>query len=180
MQVKTPLIIASLALLAAACGSSDPPASGDGSHSSPADAAFKYARCIREHGVPDFPDPQVSSSPGQTSIRQMVPGSVVASPQFKSAQRACRGIMPGPGNLARSDQLAHKAEFLAFARCVRAHGVSGFPDPNSQGQITREMLSAAGVDVRSQVVQRAALACVSVTHGAITPADIRAAVNGPH
>lgn len=180
MQTKTPLIIASLAVLAAGCGSANPRASAGHSPSSPVGAAYKYARCMREHGVPDFPDPRVSSSPGHTSIAMMAPAPAVASPRFKSAQRACRGIMPGPGNLARSDQLARKPEFLAFARCVRARGVSGFPDPNSQGQITREMLSAAGIDVHSPVVIRAALECVGVTHGTITPADIRAAVNGPH
>ena len=180
MQTKTLLIVASLAAVAAGCGSSNPPAGAGRSPSSPVDAAYKYARCMRGHGVPDFPDPRVSSSPGHTSIAMMAPASAVASPQFKSAQRACRGILPGPGSFARSDQLAHKAQFLAFARCIRAHGVSGFPDPNSQGQITREMLSAAGIDVHSQVVQRAAFSCVGVTHGAITAADIRAAVSGPH
>jgi hypothetical protein len=88
--------------------------------------------------------------------------------------------MPGPGSSGGSDQLANKPAFLAFAHCMRAHGVSGFPDPTAQGQITRQMLSAAGVDLHSPVVQRAAFDCVGVTHGAITAADVRAAVSGPH
>jgi hypothetical protein len=180
MRIKTPLFIASVAALAAGCGSSNPPASAGRSSGSPADAAYKYARCIREHGVPGFPDPQVSSSPGETSVAQMLPKSVASSPRFKSAQRACRGIVPGPGSQGSSDQLAHKSEFLAFARCVRAHGVSGFPDPNSRGQITPQMLSSAGVDFHSQAFLPGAIKCVGVTHGAITPADIRAAASGPH
>ena len=180
MRLTTPLIIAGLAASAVGCGSANPPAGANRSPASPAEAAFSYARCMRGHGVPTFPNPRVSSSPGRTSIAVMAPASAVASPRFKSAQRACQGILPGPGSTGGSDQLAHKAAFLAFARCLRAHGVSGFPDPNAQGQITREMLSAAGIDVRSPVVQRAAFGCVGVTHGVITPADVRAAVTGPH
>jgi hypothetical protein len=135
---------------------------------------------MHTHGVPSFPDPKVSSSPGHTSIAMMAPASVVASPRFKSAERACQGIMPGPGSSGGSDQLAHKSAFLAFARCMRARGISSFPDPTAQGQITREMLSAAGIDFHSRVVQRAAFSCAGVTHGVITPADIRAVVSGPH
>ena len=180
MPIRTPLIIATLAGLAVGCGSSNPPAGRVGSSGSPVDAAYRYARCMRGHGVADFPDPKVSVSPGRTSIAVMAPASSVASPRFKSAQRACQGILPGPGNQARSDQLTRKPVFLAFAHCMRGHGISAFPDPTAQGQITPGMLSTAGIDLHSPVVQRAAFSCVGVTHGAITPAEIRAAVSGPH
>jgi hypothetical protein len=184
MRAKKTLVIAGLAATAATvagCGSANPTATTGGQPpGSPTAAAFKYAECIRNHGVAGFPDPQVSSSPGRVSIAIMAPASLAASRQFKSAQRACRGILPVPGNTGRSNQLASKPEFLAFARCLRVHGVSDFPDPNPQGQITQGMLRAAGIDLHSQVFLRAAMNCVGVTHGAITPADVRAAVSGPH
>jgi hypothetical protein len=33
---------------------------------------------------------------------------------------------------------------LAFAKCLRSHGVTNFPDPTSQGQLTLEMVNAVG------------------------------------
>jgi hypothetical protein len=110
----------------------------------------------------------------------MAPQSAVGSPHFKAAQRACQKILGPPGSLQRSDQLARKPALLAFARCMRSRGVSEFPDPNAQGQISRTMLSAAGVNFHSPQLVRAALACVRVTHGVITAAQVEAAVSGPH
>ena len=182
MNLSRPLIVATMALLGAGCGSGSPPSStNQTSSNNPGAAAFKYANCIREHGVTGFPDPRVHVNGNSVSVTQGLPPSATASPHFKSAQRACRGIAPDPGNASSSDrQPQHRQALLAFARCMRAHGVSDFPDPNAQGQITPTMLSAAGVDLRSHEFLRAALSCVSVTHGAITAGQIQAAVSGPH
>jgi hypothetical protein len=40
------------------------------------------------------------------------------------------------------------------------------------------MVTAAGIDLHQPAVLNAGLACTSVTHGLLTPADIRRAVNG--
>lgn len=181
MQISRPLIVATVALLAAGCGSAGPrPSTGQSSSSNPGAAAFRYADCMRTHGVSGFPDPHVSVNGNRVSVIQRLPASAAASPRFKSAQRACQGIIPGPGNAVRSDQPERRQAFLAFARCMRAHSVSDFPDPNPQGQITPEMLSASGIDLHSRLVLDAGLGCVGVTHGAITAADVRAAVSGDH
>jgi hypothetical protein len=134
---------------------------------------------MRTHGVTGFPDPRVRRNGNEIEVVQGLPASAVASPRFKSAERACRGIIPAPGNGSQSDQPGHKAALLAFARCMRAHGMSDFPDPNPQGQITRTMLSAAGLDLHSHPLLQAALGCVGVTHGAITAAQVQAAAAGP-
>jgi hypothetical protein len=170
-------------LLAAACGSSPSSSTTTNSASSgPGAAAFKYATCIRDHGVPDFPDPQVTTTPGGggVSVRQAVPAGAVGSPKFKAAQAACKGTVPAPGSGGSGGQGPSKQAFLAFARCLRGHGISGFPDPNAQGQLTLQMISASGVDLNAPSFLTAAKACVGVTHGAITMADIAEAVNGPH
>jgi hypothetical protein len=57
--------------------------------------ALSYAACVRSHGVPDFPDPKVSSNggieigPGPNS--NLNPDS----PQLKAAENACRHLLPG-------------------------------------------------------------------------------------
>jgi hypothetical protein len=175
------LAIISLALLAAACGSTPGPATSSGSASNnPATAAYRYAACIRAHGVPSFPDPHVTTTPGGGgSVAQAVPASAGLSPKFKSAQSACKGILPaavnGPGRHGPSKQV-----FLAFAQCLRSHGISNFPDPNAQGQLTLQAISAAGVDVKGPAFFDAAKACVGVTHGQIPLAAVERAINGPH
>src|SRR5664279_1019742 len=61
------------ALLLAACGSGSP-GTGTGSGTSaesltnPVATAYKFSACMRQHGVADFPDPRVTSSPGQQRI----------------------------------------------------------------------------------------------------------------
>jgi hypothetical protein len=180
MNVSRPLIVATVALIAAGCGSAGPTSStGQSSPNNPGAAAYRYADCMRTHGVTSFPDPHVHVNGNQVSVIQQLPPSAAASPRFKSAEHACGGIIPGPNNV-QSAEAGHKQAFLAFARCMRAHGVSDFPDPTAQGQITREMLSASGVDLQSPLVLDAGLNCVKVTHGLITAADIHEAVSGGH
>jgi hypothetical protein len=170
-----------LATLMAGCGSSAPPSTtARQSPSSPGAAAFKFAQCMRTHGVTNFPDPQVTSRGAATSIRQVAPASAVASPRFKSAQKACHGFEPAPGNATGGGRQPRAQVLLAFARCLRNHGFADFPDPDRSGQLSLQTISAAGVDYRSREFLTAAKNCLGVTHGAITPAQIEAAVNGPH
>ncbi len=172
-------LVALVVTVATGCGSSGPTGVSSQRATTPVAAAYDYARCMRGHGVTGFPDPHVSTSPGQVRISQAagpVPGS--QAPVFKAAEHACRGIIGaidagthhGPG----------AAVLLAFAKCLRSHGLASFPDPDRQGRITRQMIAAAGIQLRAPAFLSAARACLGVTHGAITPADVRAASSGPH
>jgi hypothetical protein len=172
--------MAAAVLLTAGCGGGTPSPSPAQTAKSPADQAFAYARCIRAHGVSDFPDPQVVTTPGSTGIRQAVPAGAGLSRKFPAAQKACRDIMPAPGNGSSHHSGPGKQTLLAFARCLRAHGVSDFPDPNVQGQLSFQMIGAAGVDVHAPGFLKAGRACVGVTHGAITMAQVAAAASGGH
>ena len=55
-------------------------------------SALTMARCMRAHGVPDFPDPKISSGPGgrigiETALN--VHGIGPSSPAFQAAQKLC-------------------------------------------------------------------------------------------
>jgi hypothetical protein len=104
----------------------------------------------------------------------------VASPQFKSAQKACRGIEAAPGNTNGGGHGPRIPVLLAFAHCLHSHGFADFPDPNRQGQLTVQMISAAGVDYRSPGFLTAGKDCLGATHGAITLAQLEDLVSGPH
>jgi hypothetical protein len=174
-----PLALVSIAsLLMSACGaSSDSPSTSASASNTPAATAFKYASCMRQHGVAGYPDPRVTTNPdGSVAMAIAGPASTSAAPAFRSAQKACSGIL-----LARSSTNGpsgpSKQEFLAFAHCLHTHGISDFPDPDTQGQITGQMINASGVDLKAPSFMTAADACVGVTHGAITRAGVARVVN---
>jgi hypothetical protein len=108
------------ALAVAACGSAAKP------HDPSASAGIKFSDCMRSHGVPNFPDPSHGGGGFQ------IPNGVnPSSPAFQSAQNACSKVLPGggPGGGAGSEHA--KLSMLKLARCMRAHGVSSFPDPTN-------------------------------------------------
>jgi hypothetical protein len=123
---------------------------------------------MRSHGLPNFPDP---TSPQQFKLYI---ASSEGSPAFQSAQTACQHVLPGGGPPSQSaaQRQAQTVAASAFARCLRGHGFANFPDPTSSGEITHEMLANAGIDPRQPAVLQAADACVSVTHGLLTKADV--------
>jgi hypothetical protein len=59
---------------------------------------LKFSACMRSHGLPDFPDPTVSSDGGlQLSLGDKRSSSLNPdSPVFQTAQKACQSLMPGP------------------------------------------------------------------------------------
>jgi hypothetical protein len=133
---------------------------------------------MRAHGVPSFPEPRVQTSAGSTEVAMVAPGSLAHTPAFRAATRACRSLMPaGPIGESPAQQRTLGVALLSFARCMRAHGIRTFPDPTPQGRITREMLAAANINLALPEVQRGAFDCVSATHGAITAAQVRQAIN---
>ncbi|MCU1495081.1 MAG: hypothetical protein JWO62_2845 [Acidimicrobiaceae bacterium] len=90
--------------------------------------ALKYARCMRGHGEPDFPDPQ---NPGGFSTGALARLDT-ASPKFVSAENICRRRLPNDGQPTPAELQQAIDEGLRFARCMRAHHVE-FPDPGISG-----------------------------------------------
>jgi hypothetical protein len=138
---------AALALLAAACGSS-PSSAGSGGSSNAGGSAkpstaggsanarlVVFSRCMRSHGVPNFPDPQAGASNAKFPSAQQLQ---VSSSQLSTAENACQRLLP----VGVDDQFS-PAEvplllrgMLPFSRCMRSHGVPNFPDPavDSEGR----------------------------------------------
>src|SRR5581483_10991839 len=99
-------------------------------------------------------------------------------PAFQSAEAACRHLLPdgGAGQSAAKSRV-RSAALLAFARCLRSHGFPNFPDPTSGGELTPEMVAEAGINLHQPAVLQAGDACVGVTHGILTRADVARAVS---
>ena len=92
-------------------------------------AAVKFAQCMRENGVENFPDPAADSG---TKIA-VGPGSGIDQEEFEAASKECEqyreDVRP---QLSEADQAEFKAEALEHSRCMREHGID-FPDPQFSG-----------------------------------------------
>lgn len=111
----------------------------------------RYASCVRSHGVVNFADPNSADSAGV--VRDVKQES--ASPAFQAAAKACaRYAYHGTPPPRVSPQEIEK--LLAVARCMRAHGISNFPDPNPT---TGDMAPPADISRTSPIVLAALRAC---------------------
>ncbi len=143
MRRPVPLVLAApvaAALLLVGCDhSSGGPRVASASHSGSSIASLSagsgksnpiaYSRCMRTHGISDFPDP---NSGGGFTIKNE-PGSDLdpKNPQYKAAANACKKLAPQRPPVTDKDRAAS----LKFSQCMRAHGIKDFPDPSSDGQI---------------------------------------------
>ena len=122
------IAVGGLTLLTAACGGSHSSSSGGGSTY---DQARAFAECVRTHGVPLWPEPESS---GRFDKSKLTPHQLgVGSSQIAAAERACKTLLP---TYSATTQQSHVvAQALRFSRCMRAHGTTNFPDPQSNGAI---------------------------------------------
>lgn len=121
------------------------------SSSSGSSGAGAFSACMRSHGLPNFPDP---GSDGR--IHAAIDKS---SPAYQAAYRACRALDKG-GVVSRQTrgQLQRQLpQLLAFAKCMRAHGVPKFSDPDITSDNRLEL--APGLDTNSPTFTAAAAAC---------------------
>ncbi len=179
-----PIVLAALgsALALGACGGSSKPSSTSkspsslGSPSSFARSQLAAARCIRSHGVPNFPDPTFGAGGAQVNLNTL-PGMLTSS-AFELAQKACAKLgleLAGAAVASEKPSAATMTQMLTIASCMRMHGVPTFPDPattmppnpatyparyssvgNQNGVIWAIPKS---IDVQSPAVKQAAAAC---------------------
>jgi hypothetical protein len=184
MSLRRLLLVApavmGLALSAAACGGGSPagvaslgttttaaPAAARSAGGSAAGSPLvEYATCMRSHGVLNFPDAATfGSSDGIKAAKgQMVQvsRSEGSTPTFQAAQRACAPYY-GPPTTSTQVSAVELRKLLAVSRCMRAHGVPTFPDPNPT---TGAMDPPAGIDKNSPQVIAALETCSSLGEAA--------------
>jgi hypothetical protein len=147
-------ILAAVAVLAAACGGGSPSTAGSsGAGQGRLAQALAFAHCMRSHGAPDFPDPDSSGGFPMARTRTSSMGA------FLSAKTACNHLYPNMGKgqgAGPAQQAAQQRHALAFAACMRRHGIANFPDDWS-GNVGQ--LISAGIDPSSPQVNAALTKC---------------------
>jgi len=127
MNLKISGILTGTVLLASACG-----IGGIGGHHTKAVAgqsqyqrAVAYAKCMRSHGVPSWPDPGPqggfpNDNGSLTKLR--------STAAFKTAEAACKSSAPDAPPDQAQLQLGYR-QLLKYSACMRSHGVPDYPDP---------------------------------------------------
>ncbi len=163
------LAVSAMAVTTAACGAAParPPGGAGGNVSGTPSVPLAFSACMGGYGVPDFPDAGGSGPmTRQTVDRHLVIDGVSLKEtpaQFQTVQRACqRDLASGPGAGQPSAQTQQAAR--AYAQCMRAHGVSDFPDPTFGHGVT--FATPPGFDPKAPQAQAADQACRSLVPGA--------------
>jgi hypothetical protein len=154
--------LAATAALVTGCSHSSPspgvasisaPTSGGSSSAGAKTSALAYSQCMRVHGIKDFPDP---NSNGDIALNAQ-PGSDIDpnNPKYVTADNACKSLMPAqtapPADL--------KVKTLKYAKCMRANGVSDFPDPKADGTLQVRAEPGSDLDPNNPVFKKADTTC---------------------
>lgn len=176
---------AGLALLVAACGSTVPGSSrvaslpspslraaSDGGFPAPVASglvaeALAYAKCMRSHGVPDWPDPDSTGAFPKRQLEHLGDSDA----QLQAGQTACLNVLPngGVGPPTQAQVAQAWMDLARFATCMRSHGVTDFPDPTDSPQHPERPtfdLAAVGLDPNSPQVSRQTAVCQPLLQGA--------------
>jgi hypothetical protein len=157
-----------VAVMGAGC-SKAPAGTGAGSSGGNKNAAHeqavRFAECMRDHGVREFPDPDAS---GQLTIDGIVNGSSIDpdSAAFKQAISACKDLQP-PGFMGHKRSAQEQEYALKFAQCMRDNGVKDFPDPvNGEPLIDTERIPSSATKGGMSILNAAAEKCRDFAAGA--------------
>jgi hypothetical protein len=153
-----------VATLDGTSSSSDGADGGGDSDSSSKDAedqALEFSQCMRENGVPDFPDPEFNDDGGISINRSGGPGDSTDRKAEEKAMKACEDKMPrGGGNFSEEDRAKMQDAFLEYAKCMRDHGID-MPDPDFSGGggAFRVGVGKDGMDPNDPTFKKADEAC---------------------
>ncbi len=127
------------------------------SESSGEASSVRFAKCLREHGIE-------ASTSGSGGPGVLVKGNARAGgpQQMEAAQKACARYQPNGGKAPKrspAEQAQFADEALAFARCMRAHGID-VPNPEvSGGHVSIRIHGGPGTGPESPKFQAAQKAC---------------------
>ena len=110
--------------------------------------------------------------------------AIIATAGLPLLMAACggRASSTGSGRPSNAGASTNAQSPLAFARCMRSHGVRHWPDPTNTGTFDKSELTSEQLGVSSSRVETAQRACQRLfpngpgTHP--TPAEVRQILNG--
>jgi hypothetical protein len=119
---------------------------------------------MREHGVRDFPNPEISNGRATLRVKTGGPGGLRANPQtMEAAQNDCKHFIKGSEpKLSPQEKVAREEQVLRFAKCMREHGIDVHASTSGGGvqiAIQGRLGSGGGPNPESPAFQAAQKAC---------------------
>jgi hypothetical protein len=175
-------------MVIAGCGSSSrgsPRRSGSSSSQALRNnESVRFARCVRAHGVSNFPDPPGNGSYGVKSFAQQsngrtmsVDGVSVSTPAFRFAMANCNQYLPQAPAPTISQLARIRALMVTWAKCMRSHGLPHFGDPTITANGHRVMHGQ--FDIGSPAYYAARNACDPQLNRSMTSAGLGALAPSP-
>jgi hypothetical protein len=98
--------------------------------------SLAYAKCMRSHGVPQFPAPDAQGNFNNAQIENIDQND---QPTARNANAACSSLLPNAGTGLTVTQLQTMLQqnlrnAVKSAHCMRAHGIENFADPAGSTQ----------------------------------------------
>jgi hypothetical protein len=98
--------------------------------------------------------------PRQAGVLAVGAGIVLLAAACSSGSSASAGSPSNPGSSSSTGGSSAAQQELAYAQCMRSHGVPNYPDPNPNPTVNpRIALAQAGVDTNSPQFQAASQIC---------------------
>jgi hypothetical protein len=168
MRIRTGLLLCLLlALGVAGCGgggggggvatanggsSARPSSSAGGAGLSDHEKDLRFAQCMRDNGVPKYPDPDANGG-GGVDLNQLG----VDKAKVDAAQEKCKQYAPN-GGVPRTPDAQQVERMRQYARCMRENGVPKFPDPDANGGLALDA-NKLGMDPLGPKMKAAERAC---------------------
>ncbi len=121
----------------------------------------EYSQCVRDHGVPSYPDLVVIA--GHLTLPDNAEGDAASAAlrAAPAAQQACQPILarlPATAQKEQAPSAQDREKLLEFARCLRRNGIPEWPDPQADGSFPIAG-TPLGDEAKSARMQAATQAC---------------------
>jgi hypothetical protein len=111
---------------ATAAGASGAPALSDAQRVA---KASEFVACVRQNGVPNFPDPGTDGSIRVSPKDGIDP----TTPEFQAAEQKCDSLRPPERSQPGAKSMQGKIDTKGYVACMRGNGVPDFPEPDAEG-----------------------------------------------
>ena len=127
------VMAAGLAVAVAACGGADPAGSSP-AHQPGYQQYHAYSQCMRSRGAPFWPEPSAVAGQGVWDLpyTYKITPRILAREHgtgWQAALTACRRLAPEALPYTAAQVSALRSGLRKLAACMRAHGITRFPDP---------------------------------------------------
>jgi hypothetical protein len=176
LRARWKLVVLAVVVLAAAgvilsvsAWSSSESGTPDAAANDTEQAMLDFAQCMRDNGVPSFPDPVPHADGGFGFQRPEGVPETALDDALQRCEAEAQAIGIGPGSGAQDPEV--QDGLLDFSRCMRENGIPEFPDPKPGSDLISGLHALFdGIDQQAPRAQQAIQSCQPILAQLFGPA----------